>query len=253
MRRPAERAAERRRPERDIEGLAVAIGCRSGRKPERPWVGDSTYSPAASIEGRAAERAIAAASFEPATPGHLRQQIVGQIELLEAAVADLEGKAAGKATSATAAAELATSKEDDAANEAQLQDHDAPERARRLRVEAVAALAKARRHLEMGDACQQAATAAGEAVASYRTLLIRLDDPNHELEQIGELARMAAGTTGSYHECLCQALPIDHLDSGVPTDRQVALPVDEINAMLAEQGSIQQIADGGPVPMPGAQ
>ncbi|MFG1814093.1 hypothetical protein ACGFIF_10035 [Kribbella sp. NPDC049174] len=239
--------------ERDIEGLAVAIEHRSGTNPERPWANDSTYSPAAAVEGLAAERAIAAASPEPSSPGHLRRQVVEQIASLESTVTDLKGKADGKSDSAAAAVDLATSKEDLAAAEDLLQDRGAPERARRLRVEAVGALAKARRHTEMADAYRQAANEAGKALAGYQALLGRLDDPNHQPAQIAELAREAAEQTGAYQASLRQALPVDHLETGVPTDQQLNLPVDEINAMLADNQSGQQIANRGPVPVPGAQ
>ncbi len=239
--------------ERDIDGLAVAIARRSGTEPDRPWANDSTYSPAASAEGLAAERAIAAANPEPSSPGHLRLQVVEQISALESAVADLQAKADGKTDSAAAAADLATSQEDLAAAEDQLQDRGAPERARRLRVEAVAAFNKARRHTEMADAYQQAANDAGQALAGYRTLLGRLDDPSPQPAQVAELARDAAEKTDAYQVSLRQALPVDHLETGVPTDQQLNLPVDEINTLLADNRSGRQIADRGPVPVPGAQ
>ncbi|TCO28251.1 hypothetical protein EV652_106236 [Kribbella steppae] len=239
--------------ERDIDGLAVAIARRSGTEPERPWANDSTYSPAAAVEGLAAERAIAAANPEPNSPGHLRRQVVEQIASLEAAVKDLKDKSDGKTTTAAAAVDLATSKEDLAAAEDQLQDRGAPERARRLRVEAVGAFGKARRHTEMADAYQQAANDAGQALAGYRTLLSQLDDPNYQPAQIADLAREAAEKTDAYQASLRQALPVDHLETGVPTDQQLNLPVDEINTMLADNRSGRQIANRDPVPVPGAQ
>ncbi|WP_460662088.1 hypothetical protein [Kribbella swartbergensis] len=239
--------------ERDIEGLAKAIERRGGTRPERPWAAESLYSPAAAVEGLAAERAVTEADPEPATPAHLRQQVVEQIASLESVVADLEAKAERWTTSSATAADVATGKLDQAEAEELLQDRGAPERARRLRVDAEAAFGKARRHTEMAHAYQQAATDAGHALDGYRTLLGALDDPNQQPEQLAELAREAAGKTDTYQESLREALPVDHVETGVPTDERVALPVDDINAMLAEHGSSGRIADRGPVPMPVAQ
>ncbi|WP_433157544.1 hypothetical protein [Kribbella sp. CA-247076] len=239
--------------ERDLERMSAAIGRRSGAAPDLPWAADSTYSPAAAADGRAAEQAIVAATPEPSPQGDLRQQVVEQIASLESAVADLEAKATGKTESGAAAADQATTKVDLADAEDNLKDRGAPERARRLRVEATAAFAKARRHVEQADAYDRAAKDAAKALAGYRVLLTRLDDPDHQPQQIAELAREAAARTGVYEGSLRNALPVDHLETGVPTDQRLALPVEEINTLLAENGSDRRIAERGPVPVPGAQ
>ncbi|TDD26118.1 hypothetical protein E1218_13635 [Kribbella turkmenica] len=239
--------------ERDLERMSVAIGRRSGAAPELPWAHDSTYSPAAAADGLAAERAIAATTVGPGIRGQLRQQVVDQIASMESAVADLETKATGWTQSGAAAADQATTKQDLAVAEDNLKDLLAPDRARRLRNDATAALAKARRHVAIADAYEQAAKDAGKALAGYRVLLSRLDDPDAQPQQIAEQAREAAEMTGAYQTSLRNALPIDHLESGVPTDQRLALPVEAINRQLAENGSSRRIADRGPVPVPGAQ
>jgi hypothetical protein len=235
--------------QRDLNLQAGAIWWRSGSMPALPWARDSIYSPSAAADGVAAERAVAEATPEPNTPGHLRQQVVEQIASLEAAVADLEAKADYKATTAMNAADQATSKEDQAAGEDQLNDRGAPERARRLRDDAEKEFSKARRHTEMSHAYRQAQNDAGQALAGYQALLARLDDPDHRPDEIAELAREAADRTGTYQASLRDALPIDHLESGVPTDRPLLLPVEEINEMFPDGVEIDAEA---PVPEPAA-
>ncbi|MGW1342185.1 hypothetical protein ACWCOV_14160 [Kribbella sp. NPDC002412] len=239
--------------ERDIRLQAGAIWWRSGTMPTLPWAQDSTYSPSAAVEGIAAERAVAAATPDADTPEHLRQQVVDQIAALEAAAADLRNQAGTKFDSAAASADQATGKVDLAAAEDLLQDRGAPERARKLRAEATGAFAKARRHTEMAHAYQEAANDAGEALAGYQALLARLDDPDHEPEQVAELARDAAARTDKYQASLRAALPVDHLETGVPTDQHLDLPVEAINAALLANQSSQQITGSGPLPVPGAQ
>jgi hypothetical protein len=236
--------------ERDLEGLATAIERRSGARPQRPWANDSTYSPAATVGGLTAERDAAAAVPAPNTPGHLRQQVTAQIAALEAAVADLEAKAEGKTASAADAADDATSKLDQAVAEDLLQDIGAPERARRLRVDAESAFSKGRRHVTMAHAYHQAATDAAWALAGYQTLLAELDNPDQQPGRIAELARAAAGRSDAYEASLRQALPVDHLETGVPTDERLRLPVGKINEMLSRSGSSRQIAEHGPIPAP---
>ncbi|MEU4291931.1 hypothetical protein AB0E63_27205 [Kribbella sp. NPDC026596] len=236
--------------ERDLEGLATAIERRSGARPQRPWANDSTYSPGATAGGLAGERAAAAAIPEPNTAGHLRQQVTEQIAALEAAVADLETKAEGKTASAADAVDEATSKLDQAVAEDLLQDIGAPERARRLRVDAENAFGKGRRHVTMAHAYQQAATDAGRALAGYQTLLAELDNPDQQPGRWAELAREAAGRSDAYEASLRQALPVDHLETGVPTDERLRLPVGKINEMLSRSGSSRRIADHGPIPAP---
>ncbi len=239
--------------ERDIRLQAGAIWWRSGTMPTLPWAQDSIYSPDAVVEGIAAERAVAAAHPDPNTPEHLREQVVDQIAALEAAAADLQNQVDIKRDSAAATADHATGKVDLAAAEDLLKDHGAPERARKLRVEATAAFEKARRHTEMASAYQQAADDAGSALADYQALLARLDNPDHEPEQIAELAREAAARTEGYQASLRAALPVDNLEAGVPTDRHLNLPVDAINAALRTSRSGVQLPGSGPVPVPGGQ
>ncbi|MEV0285161.1 hypothetical protein AB0H36_13715 [Kribbella sp. NPDC050820] len=239
--------------ERDIRLQAGAIWWRSGTMPTLPWAQDSTYSPSAAVDGIAAERAVAAANPEANTPEHLRQQVVDQIAELEAAAADLQHQADTKVDSAATTADQATSKVDLAEAEDLLKDRGAPERARKLRAEATAAFAKARRHTELAHAYQQAANDAGAALAGYQAMLARIDDPDHEPEQIAELAREAAAKTDEYQASLRAALPVDHLETGVPTDQHLNLPVEAINAALLANQSGVQVADTGPLPVPGAQ
>lgn len=243
--------------ERDIQGLASAIERRSGRTPTLPWAGDSIDSSAAAQEGIAAERAAVAATPAPNSPGHLREQVVAQITTLEAAVADLETQAEAKKASAKTAAAEAAQGEIDAEAEEKFKDGGAVERARKLRVTAVTASNKARRHKEIEAAYRQAGADAGEALAGYRSLLSELDaaiaDPDRPQARVAELAAEAAAKTDVYEASLRHALPVDHLETGVPTGPPLTVPADEINRVLAAHGSSEQITRGAPRPAPGAE
>jgi hypothetical protein len=246
--------------ERDIQGLASAIKGGGGTAPALPFVHGSIYSPGASAAGiaaAAAEQAAIAASPVPNTPAHLREQVVGEIAKLELAVTDLQVRADAKTTSAAAATARAAKGMTEAAAEEKFKDQGAPERARVIRVDAMADGNKARRHTEIAGAYRQAAAAAGEALADYQALLGELDaviaDPRRPQTEIPELARQAAEKADLYQAGVDQAMPVKGvLETGVP-DGPMTVPVGKINKMLAAHGSDEQIAPGALGPMPDAE
>ncbi|MEV8371241.1 hypothetical protein AB0P21_00790 [Kribbella sp. NPDC056861] len=247
--------------ERDLEGLATSIGKRGGATPTLPWAEGSIYAPGASIAGvaaAAAERDAVAARPAPNSPGLLRERVLAEMTTLQSAVFDLEVRAADKVTTATAATEAAGKSKADAEAEKLLKDNGAPERARQLEVAADASTAKARRHTEIAAAYQHAAGEAAKTLDGYQALLGELDaavaDTNRSQDQIPELARQAAERADAYQASVDQAMPVkDLLGTGVPTGQPLAMPVDEINQVLASQGSKEQIAPGAPIPVPGAE
>ncbi|MET9315366.1 hypothetical protein ABZX12_26425 [Kribbella sp. NPDC003505] len=215
--------------EGDLRGLAAAIKRRSGSSPEYPWAPDSIYSPRAALQGIAAAEARRRATPAPHAPAQLRQQVVAQIATLQAAVSDLESQADIKATSAKGAAAKGTG----------------PERN------------KARRHIELSKAYQAAASDAGRALAAHHALLDELDaaiaDPDRPRTQIVQLARQAAQQAEAYEASRNHALPVDDLETGVPTGRRLYAPVDDMNRMLAAHGSSVRIEADAPPPVPHAE
>ncbi|WP_328521289.1 hypothetical protein [Kribbella sp. NBC_00359] len=239
--------------EQDIQGLAKAIGRRSGTEPALPWAVDAIATADASETGLAAARAEADATPARHTPGHLRQQVITQITTLEAAAADLDGKARTKTLSAATAITEAGQSERDAQVEETGKDLGAPERARKLRVAAVAAGNKARRHTEIAGAYGQAATDARHALAGYQALLSELD-ANGSQTRIAELARQAASRVEVYESSADQATPVkDLLETGVPTGKPLTVPLDEINQVLARYDCRERLGSDAPIPMPGAE
>ena len=100
------------------------------------------------------------------------------------------------------------------------------------------------------DAYQQAATDAGQALAGYQTLLSRARRPEPRSRP-----DRRAGPGGGREESTPtrrasrQAIPVNHLWRPVcRPDERLAVPVDEINQMLAKNGSSQRIADRRPDP-----
>jgi hypothetical protein len=247
--------------ERDLEGLATTIGKRGGATPTLPWAEGSIYSPGASMAGvaaAAAERDAVAARPAPNSPGQLRERVLGEMATLQSAVTDLERRAADRVSSATDATAASGKSKTDAEAEKKFKDNGAPERARQLLVAAEASTAKARRHTEIAGAYRHAAGEAGKALGGYQALLTELDaaiaDPSRSQDQIPELARQAAERADAYQASVDQAMPVkDRLGTGVPTGQPLAMPVDEINQVLAAQGSKEQIAPGAPIPVPGAE
>ncbi|TDO44458.1 hypothetical protein EV651_1341 [Kribbella sp. VKM Ac-2571] len=215
--------------EGDLRGLAATIKRRSGSSPDLPWAQDSIYSPRAALQGIAADEARRRATPAPHTPGQLRRQLVAQIATLQAAVSDLESQADIKAT----CAEEATSKGTDSERN------------------------KGRRHVELSNAYQNAASDAGQALAAHHALLDELDaaitDPDRPRTQIVELARQAAQKAEAYEASRNQALPVDDLETGVPTGRRLYAPVDDMNRMLAARGSRVRIEAEAPPPVPHAE
>ncbi|HEY4569471.1 MAG TPA: hypothetical protein VIH10_08400 [Kribbella sp.] len=239
--------------ERDLEGLARTIRRHGGAEPALPWTAEAIAVPDASTFGVAAARAEAESKPPRFTPGHLRAQVVTQIETLQTAVTDLEDKARTKRDSAEAATEQARKHEEDAGKEAAGQDRGAGERARKLRVAAGSARNKSRRHTEIAGAYRQAATDAEAALAGYRTLLSELD-ANAPQARIAELAGAARQQIEVYRDSLDQALPVkDLLATGVPAGQRLTLPIADINRVLAANGLEPRMSTDGPEPMPSAE
>lgn len=246
--------------ERDIQALATAIDRRGGSAPQLPWSADAIYSPEAAAAGTAAAAAVqvAAAEAEPNTPTHLRQQVVREIAGLQSEVDQLDGLAKAKEASAGDATKVAGEKTKNATDEEKFKDQGAPERARKLQVEAAAAGRKAARHTEIAGAYRQAATDAEQALVGYQTLLGELDtvlaDPDHPQTAIPELARSAAEQAETYQASVDRALPVkDVLHTGVPTGQPLELPTDQINQVLAARGLSARVDRGaGPLPLPTA-
>ncbi|NUS00348.1 MAG: hypothetical protein HOV67_34430, partial [Kribbellaceae bacterium] len=237
--------------ERDLEGLARTIRRHGGAEPALPWEGGTLVDPRAAEFGREAERAQAATTAAPNTQGHLRAQVVAQIETLEAAVTDLDEKAETKRKSSTGATREAEQAEADAADEDLQRDLGAPERARKLRLAATSSQAKAARHTEIAEGYAQAAGTARAALEQYRNLLSEIDD-GAPATRITELADTAKNHVQAYRRSLDRAMPVkDLLMTGVPGG-EVRLPLDEINKILAARG-LGALSPRGPAPNPSAE
>ena len=248
--------------ERDLQGLAAAIGKKAGTPPALPWDPAAIYVPGASAAGVAAAVAVQAAANaepEPNTPAFLREQVVAEIAGLESAVTDLQTHANAKTESSATATEKAAEKLAEAATEEKFNDKGAPERARKLRVEADGESRKASRHTEIAAAYTKAADGAGQALAGYQELLAELDaviaDPSRPQTAIPDLAREAAEKADAYQVSVDRALPVkDLLSTGVPTGDPLAAPVDEINRVLTAHGIGAALgASGEPLPLPAAE
>ncbi|HZX08095.1 hypothetical protein [Kribbella sp.] len=239
--------------QRDLEGLARTIRRHGGSEPALPWTDGFVVDPQAAAFGVAAGQAAAVAHAAPHTPEHLRGRVVQQIEILEAAVEDLNIDTATKRNSSLDATTEADQSEAAAAEEDQQRDHGASERARKLRVLAAGARRKADRHTEIADGYETAATSARTALDGYRQLLTQID-AGAPPARIAELAGAAERQVLAYERSLDRALPVkDLLQTGTPDGHPVTLPTDDINRILAAHGIAQQLPRRGPVPMPSAE
>lgn len=238
--------------EHDLEVLARRIRSRGGPQPALPWTAGAVVDPKAAAFGLAAEKAQAAKVAAPNTPGHLRAQVAEQTAALQAAVTDLDAKATTKQDSSRAATDEAEQGERDAALEDLQRDHGAPERARKLRVAAAFAKSKAGRHAEIAGAYEQAAGTAREALAGYRELLTAIDDDAPQA-RIAQLAGTAKQRVQAYERGLDRAMPVkDLLMTGVPEGKELTLPVDDINRVLAAN-NLGRLPVRGPLPTPAAE
>ncbi len=211
--------------ERDLRGLATAIGRRGHTAPGLPWETVDVI-PAADVPGPAEAPA-------PNTPAHLRERVAAEVAVLDEAATDLHERAAGKRASAAEAAEQAVEARLKAGKERALQDRAAPERARKLEVEAARTEAKQQRHLQIASAYQQAADRAGTARDSCRALLTEVDADRAGLPA---LAEAASAQVEEYRRSLARALPPARaLHTGAPTGRLPHLTAltERINATLA--------------------
>ncbi|MFF1816362.1 hypothetical protein ACFVWG_03655 [Kribbella sp. NPDC058245] len=233
--------------QRDVEGLARTIQRRGGALPELPWAPDARIAPEATAIGRAVERLNA-------EPTKLRQQVTQQIGELESSVADLNSKADAKLDTAAAAEKKADDLEGDAETEEKMRDLGAPERARVIRVKAVAEGNKATRHTELAGAYRQAAADAQHALTGYRDLQAAIDTPGTTDAELTALAAEAADRTEVYEASIEQAMPVDDvLETGVPTGPPLLVPTDDINRVLADQGIRHRLDGNAPRAIPNAE
>ncbi|MFK4085633.1 hypothetical protein ACI2LF_16110 [Kribbella sp. NPDC020789] len=233
--------------QRDIEGLARTIKRRGGALPELPWAPETRIAPEAVAIGRAVERRSAEQS-------DLRHQVTQQIGELESSVADLNGKADAKEATAAAAVAKAANLERDAQDEEKQRDLGAPERARVIRVESVAASNKARRHTELAGAYRQAAADAQHALTGYRDLQTAIDTAGTPQAELTTLAAEAADRTEVYEASVAQAMPVaDRLETGVPTGPPLLVPADDIHRVLAAQGIQHRLDERAPRAIPNAE
>ncbi|HWD81254.1 MAG TPA: hypothetical protein VG497_20310, partial [Kribbella sp.] len=244
--------------ERDLEGLARTIRRHGGAEPALPWAGGTLIDQQAADFGRAAERAQAATTAAPNTEVHLRTQVVTQIETLEAVVADLDEKAGTKRTSSRGATREAEKAEAEAVAEDLQRDLGAPERARKLRLAATGAQAKADRHTKIADGYTAATETAQRALDEYRHLLSQIDD-GAPPARITEQAGTAKQHVQAYRRSLDRAMPVgDLLMTGVPGG-DLTLPVDHINQVIDDFNRrrpgkpIPHLAERGPRPHPSGQ
>lgn len=244
--------------ERDIQALALAIDRRGGKAPALPWSAEVSYSADAAAAGTAAAAAVHAAGATASSPAQLRRQVVEEMAGLQSAVAELQALADAKDGSAADATGAATAKLLEAAAEDACKDQGAPERGRKLRVEAAAGEHKAARHTQLAGAYRLAAADAGHALAGYQTLLGELDsvlaDPDRPRTAIPELALSAADLVDAYRSGVDRALPVkDLLNTGVPAGRPLVLPTDQVDKVLAAHGIAARLdRSAGPLPLPTA-
>ncbi|WP_328999353.1 hypothetical protein OHA18_33530 [Kribbella sp. NBC_00709] len=239
--------------ERDLTGLSHTIRRHGGSEPVLPWAAEAIAGPDATAFGVAAARAQAEATPARNSVAHLRQEVVTQLESLQAAARELKSQSATKADSERAARELAGKTELEAATEEQGLDLGAAERARMLRVTAAAAGNKADRHKEIGAAYGAAAAEAEHAVEAYRTLLDGIDAGGSPA-QLRALADAARSQVTKYEQSCKSALPVaDVLMTGTPEGAPLHLPVDVINEELAANGAARQLPLTGPLPLESAE
>ncbi|TDU86509.1 hypothetical protein EV138_0018 [Kribbella voronezhensis] len=206
--------------ERDLRGLAATIGRRGGTPPALPWTSGATVVPVVASAGMTTPAVTAA----PNTPAHLRERVTVEIATLDRSIDDLTGRVAAKEESAAAARKEGGKKRDDAGEESAKNDQGAPERARKLLVEASAADGKARRHTEQAAVLRSALGEATEARAAYVALGNELDavvaDPRKSIADVLPLSQAAAEQTEAFQRSLAKAAPRrDVLHSGAPTGR----------------------------------
>ncbi|GAA0945989.1 hypothetical protein GCM10009554_41350 [Kribbella koreensis] len=246
--------------ERDLDALATSIRQKGGVAPTLPWAADAIHVRGAAAAGTAAALAVRAEAAElaPYTPAALRLKVADAVTGLESEVQELQKLAGAKTASSAAAAEEAKELSGKAVAEGKLQDKGATERARVLDVEAAGAARKANRHTEIAAGYNQAVATAEQALTSQRDLLAELDavlaDPNRPQAALVTLAQTAAEKTSAYQVASDSALPVKAvLHTGVPAGELPAVPVGEINQVLAAHGISARLGEGsGPLPVPPA-
>jgi hypothetical protein len=227
--------------ERDLRGLATTIGRRGGTPPALPWASGATVVPVVASAGMTTPAVTAA----PNTPAHLRERVGVEIATLDRSISDLTERLADKEKSAAAATKDAGDKRTKAGKEAAKNDWGAPERARKLLVEASAAEGKARRHTEQAAVLTAAVGEAAKARAAYVALGNELDavvaDPRKSIADVLPLSEAAATQTVAYQDSLAKAAPRrDVLHSGAPTGR---LP-----HLTALTGHLNQVLEANVLP-----
>ncbi|MEV6414911.1 hypothetical protein [Kribbella sp. NPDC051718] len=246
--------------ERDLAALATSIRQKGGTEPTLPWAADAIHVRGAAAAGTAAALAVQAEAAElaPYTPAALRLKVADAVTGLESEVKALQKLADAKTGSAAAAAEEARKLAAKAVAEGKFKDQGRPERVRVLEVEAAGEVRKANRHTEIAGGYNNAVAAADQALASHRDLLAELDavlaDPSRPQAALAALAQNAAEKTSAYQLASDAALPVKNvLHTGVPAGELPAVPVGEINQVLAAHGISARLGEGsGPLPVPPA-
>ncbi|WP_432893135.1 hypothetical protein ACQPYH_19270 [Kribbella sp. CA-245084] len=237
--------------ERDLNGLARTIRRHGGAEPVLPWSAEAIAGPEATAFGVAAARANERPA--PHSVAHLREEVLAQIQSLEASVTELQSQSATKADTARTAAESAEETKLKADEEEQGLDVGAGERARMLRVTATAAENKSTRHKEISAAYGDAAAEGRQALTAYRTLLDGIDSGGSQ-GQLKALADAARSQVTKYEQSCNAAMPVaDVLMTGTPEGAPVELPVDVINEELAASGASRQLPRTGPLPLESAE
>ncbi len=200
--------------ETDLTNLSGAIRHGGHPAPRAPWTGlhvvvpDAQQTPTTTPEERFQAR--------------VRRQIAD----LETAAADHARRADVRTTSAAAARDQAAELFAAADDEAGAQDASASERARRLRVRAVARLRVADRHTEIASLCTAAATQARTAAEAFRAL-----SPTGDAEA-------AVREVQAYEQATAATLPAkDVQHNGLPSGRLPHLTrlCKELNEALKER------------------
>ncbi|WP_328324159.1 hypothetical protein OHA70_32590 [Kribbella sp. NBC_00382] len=246
--------------ERDLDALATSIRHKGGVSPVLPWAADAIHVRGASAAGTAAALAVRteAAALAPYTPAALQLKVDTAVTGLESEVQELQKLADAKTASSAAAAEEARDLSAKVVAEGKFKDNGRHERARVLDVEAAGAVRKANRHTEIAGGYEAAVAAAEQALSSQRDLLAELNavlaDPSRPQAALATLAQNAVEKTTAYQVASDAALPVkDVLNTGVPDGELPAVPVSEINQVLAAHGISARLSDGGtPLPVPTA-
>ncbi|MFF0341131.1 hypothetical protein [Kribbella sp. NPDC004875] len=213
--------------ERDLTNLSQTIRSGGHPAPSVPWDGVQVVAP-----DRTQESAITPAE-------RFQARVRRQVRDLETAAADHEHRAEVRTASAEAARRQAAALYAQADEQAEAKDASSGERARRLRVRAVARLRVADRHVQIATSCTAAAEQARTAADANRALLAATTAAGTTPEGTA-IAAEAVEEVRAYERASAATLPaVDVQHNGLPSGRLPHLTKlsEELNAALAERGS----------------